>query len=275
MTLDLCVVADRSCSTSRTYLTYLADAGHRVREVAVLDFHRGALPQRPRGLRARLAALRSAPAGPPDPGPDFWRLCEGVQGDVRIPIDYASDFDFGAIAEQTSEFAAADYADPAFHAFLAGRSTQTFLYTNGGRVPAALLDTPGLRILHNHPGVVPDIRGSDGLLWSLLERGVPGASCFYMDVGLDTGALSATREFPAPRFAALRREIESDPELFYRALLFAYDPHQRAETFLDALAKGDDPGALPAREQDPAEGRQYFAMHPRLQNVVYERISRG
>jgi hypothetical protein len=249
-----------------------------VREVAVVDFHRGAVPARPRGMRARLAGLvrRPAPAASAaDPGPAFWRLCEGVQGDVRLPIDYTTDFDFTAIAERTSEFAAADYSDPAFHEFLAGRSTQTFLYTNGGRVPAGLLDTRGLRILHNHPGVVPDVRGSDGLLWSLLVRGAPGASCFYMDPGLDTGPLIATREFPAPRFGALRRDIESDPELFYRALLFAYDPHLRAETFLDAVARGDDPGALPAREQDPAAGRQYFAMHPRLQDVVYDRLSRA
>jgi hypothetical protein len=275
MTLDLCVVADRSCSTSRTYLTYLADAGFRAREVAVLDFHRGRIAERPRGLRGRLAGLFRPAAPSSDPGPAFWSLCAGVQNGVRIPIDYASDFDFGAIADETSEFAAKDYSDPAFHEFLAGRSTQTFLYTNGGRVPGELLDTPGLKILHNHPGIVPYVRGSDGLLWSLLVRGIPGASCFYMDVGLDTGPLIATREFELPSFPGLRGQIKDDPELFYRALLFAYDPHLRAETFLDALSKGSDPAALPAHDQDPAEGRQYFAMHPRLQDVVFDRISGG
>jgi methionyl-tRNA formyltransferase len=78
------------------------------------------------------------------------------------------------------------------------------LYTSGGRVPGDLLSTSPSRMIHIHPGVVPYVRGSDCLFWSVLTRGRPGMSCFYMNAGIDTGDIIHTREFDAPSYPVSR-----------------------------------------------------------------------
>lgn len=277
MQLDLIVVADRQCPTSRAYLSYLARAGHRVKAVLLVDFYYG--DRRYVSLRrwfgawiGRAAARRFAPPAAAAADDEFRRVSDSIQQVFSQPVDFFGSFDFGAIADAVWETSATDYNDPALQALLLKEPGNTYLYTNGGRVPASLLKHPTLRILHIHPGVVPHIRGSDGLFWSILMRGCPGASCFFMDAGIDTGALLATREFPLPRFSGLAGYLDR-PELLTAAILHSYDPHLRAMLLLDAIAQhGPRLGAAQARPQSETEGMAYSWMDGRLKRRVLQRL---
>ena len=280
-TLDLCVIADRFCATSRTYLTYLAANGYRVRKILLVDFVGRHEPSRAMARRwgRLIAGVRKQRIKLPDRDypAEFQALCERVQANQPVQVDYFGSFDFSAYADRVERFVAEDYDDPDLHRRLAREGRATFLYTNGGRVPAIVLEREGQRILHIHPGVVPEVKGSDCLFWSLLTRGRPGMSCFYMNAGIDTGDIILTREFEAPRFPELAEFFSRDPDLAYRALLHAYDPHLRAMTLLDVVTTaGNKPlGQLASVRQQPDAGRAFFWMHPRLVSHVLTRISEG
>lgn len=147
----------------------------------------------------------------------------------------------------------------------------TILYTGGGIVPKSLLDVKGLRFLHIHPGFLPDVRGADGLLWSYLIRKRPGASCFYMSSGLDTGDIIISRDLPRISFPIKSTERPSD-QILYRLLFIYFDPAIRARILIEALSKGDDPFALPSNPQQKAKGISYHFMHSALKKKALEQL---
>lgn len=265
-TIDFIMIADRWCPTSRTYLTYLHHAGFRMRKIVLVDFI--GKNKRLRNLRRMLG---STVAGkiitrrrPQWPYNDPKGLFDIVQAGVEHHINYTQPFDFHAYSADVQEIVAEDYEDIHLHACLKNQPVQTFLYTNGGRVPAVLLAQPGLKIFHIHPGIVPYVRGSDGLLWSILTRGRPGVSCFYMNDGIDTGNVIGRKEFPLPNFSikAPKNLVEEDE--LYRALLIAYDPHLRASLMRDIIVEnnGENLNNLAFLEQPSEKLSSYLWMHP-------------
>lgn len=268
--LDLCVVAARHCPTSRAYLSYLKAHGLRPTSVLLVDFigHPPSLQRLSNRWGRFIAAWskRRMRYSGGDETPEFHRLCGIVQDGMPIKVDFVGPFDFRAYAERITRVTAHDYNDPDLWSALRRERVSAFLYTDGGRVPDELLAQNWFRILHVHPGVVPQIRGSNGLLWSLLERGRPGASCFYMNPGIDTGDVIAIREYDRPCFQALAPWIDQDAAMVHRALLQAYDPHLRAQLFVDVAALSTDGrlDALPCNAQPMDQGRDFFAMEPRL-----------
>lgn len=278
-TLDLIVVADRHCPTSRTYLRYLRNAGLRPRKVIVVDFlwddAAATRLQRKWGSWIGSQLLQARKAGAPQHSSEFARACRALQTLAEVPVDYFSEFDFASHADEMVVFTATDFDDVGLHRRLGRERCRTFLYTNGGRVPATLLTRDDMRFIHVHPGVVPDVRGSDGLLWSLLLRGRPGASCFYMDAGIDTGSVIGHKEFPWPDLRSIARELPASDDVLYQALVHAYDPHLRASLLVDVLSAADDPGALAATRQRPDDGQAYCWMHPRLRRKVLRRLVTG
>jgi hypothetical protein len=108
----------------------------------------------------------------------------------------------------------------------------------------------------------------------MLIRGVPGASCFYMDPGIDTGAVIATREFPSFRLDHLPPLKREEEPLLYGALLHAYDPHLRAMTLLNVVGQAGQ-SALdnqPVTRQDRIAARAYYWMHPRLRQKLFANL---
>jgi len=271
-TINLTVIGDRACSTTRTYLDYLRREGLRPRRLWLVDFvpvsRRLRWVRRLLGARLVDALLRSRgeAAAPPDEA--FAELCLRLQAEAGlVPVDYFAPWEPADYAEQVERFSAMDFHDPLLHRRLARSDDTAFLYTNGGIVPAALLEQPGIRILHIHPGIVPDMRGSDCLLWSALVRRRMGVSCFYMSSGIDEGEVIGQREFDLPRLPSLAPLLSpQDEDTAYRAVLFAVDPHLRAQLLADVLRAypGADLRRLPTRAQLPASRPAYLWMHPRL-----------
>lgn len=278
-TLDLCVVADRFCTTSRTYLAYLGAQGFRVRRVLLVDFtgpHEAFRQRRARwGAWLTSFSKQRFKLAPRQWSDEQQALGALLQSRVRIPVNYYADFDFGAHTEAVEEFTAEDYNDPDLLKRLHGETAGALLYTNGGRVPGGFLNSCRSRMIHIHPGVVPHVRGSDCLFWSILTRGRPGMSCFYMNAGIDTGDIIHTREFAPPAYPELLPYIERDPSGVYGSVLLAYDPHLRAETLLDVVAKSQngDLRSLASAMQNAAEGRNFYWMHPKLYPIALRKFA--
>ena len=269
--VNLTVIGDRSCSTTRTYLAHLKAAGYRPRRLWLVDFGSQSWRTRLRKLAAAAAAAAAWRQAPVQQAP-YAELCTRLQVQAGYsPIDHTSTWRPSDYAQEVRSFRAHDFDDPLLHAHMQRAGDTAFLYTNGGRVPAVLLERPEIRVLHIHPGIVPDLRGSDCLLWSAAVRRQLGVSCFYMSAGIDEGALIGQREFALPRLPALGPMLESgDEPMAYRALLYAVDPHLRAQLLVDVLRthQGADLRRLPAREQPHASRPAYLWMHPRLRRQV-------
>jgi hypothetical protein len=141
------------------------------------------------------------------------------------------------------------------------------LFTGGGILPKTLLDIEQVRFLHVHPGHLPEVRGADGLLWSVLLRGVPGASCFYMSPGIDEGKVILTRDLPMvnlpPEFLGLSLEER------YNLLYSFVDPIIRAAVLLDVLTiHSEDLLSMPVSAQALEAGRQYHFLAPQMRDIV-------
>jgi hypothetical protein len=146
------------------------------------------------------------------------------------------------------------------------------LFTGGGILPAGVIDLPGLRFLHVHPGHLPFVRGADGLLWSILVRGRPATSCFYLAAGLDTGDVVAVRDYPPLSFDLGSRRRPDDQTL-YRAVFSFIDPLLRADMLVNGvLNAGVDLPHLETTPQDPSRGVTYHFLHPRLRERALARL---
>jgi hypothetical protein len=196
-------------------------------------------------------------------------LVQKLQENCAIKLNPGHEPRFEDFAERVVYVTVRNYSDPRLRKAMNDCGAEAFLYCSGGRVPAAVFDQ-GFKILHIHPGVVPHVKGSDGLLWSIVAREKPGASCFYMDAGIDTGQLIATAEYPLPRW----RDLNADPGMLYNALIYCYDPHLRASLLIDVLeGPGREHGlsALPATQQAHHVGH-YYTMHRTLRDRVLSRL---
>ncbi len=156
--------------------------------------------------------------------------------------------------------------DPDLYRWLAANIQGAVLYTGGGIVPEALLSIEGIRVIHVHPGYLPDVRGADGLLWSVLLRKKIGVSGFYMEKGIDTGALLFAHERDIITFEQPVGKV--DGQLLYRALFAFVDPVIRAHALCGILKAGKDFAALPATAQDTNVGETFHFMHPALRDHV-------
>jgi methionyl-tRNA formyltransferase len=64
-------------------------------------------------------------------------------------------------------------------------------------IPQALLDIPLLGVIGFHSAVLPGRRGCSPLIWAMVNGLTEtGVTMFYMDAGIDTGDIIATRSFP-------------------------------------------------------------------------------
>jgi folate-dependent phosphoribosylglycinamide formyltransferase PurN len=128
-------------------------------------------------------------------------------------------------------------------------------------VPASVLDIPRLGALNGHYGLLPRYRGMNVTEWSIYYDDPVGVSVHYVDAGIDTGDIIAcepVKVAPGDRLEDLRAK------------------HQRACSRLLARACA----LIAAGEQDvtpqrPADGKQFYRMHPELQKVVEAKLSGG
>ncbi|MFQ5916309.1 MAG: formyltransferase family protein [Candidatus Binatia bacterium] len=182
------------------------------------------------------------------------------------------DFKYESYADQIERTLVQDLRDRTLVNAFTNMGPETVLFTGGGILPSILLDIPGLKFLHVHPGYLPYVRGADGLLWSTLVRGRPGVSCFYMASGLDTGDIIAREDFPPLSFD-ISAHKRPDDQTLYRTIFAFYDPLLRAEMLVTkVLSQENELSTLPAISQDLSKGITYHFMHRMLRRKALEHI---
>lgn len=274
-TLALGVLAFRGgCPVTEAYLAHLNQHGMQPEVILAIDYvgegPRARMLARMLGtwLAARLMRKRrDRSARVPE------HLSRTLQRGWPVTLTPGREPNFEQAATRVIRMTVKDYSDPRLLHAMRSCGVNCFLYCSGGRVPPALFQE-SWSILHVHPGVVPHVRGSDGLLWSLLTRARPGVSCFYMDAGIDTGRVVGTKEFDAPGWPGL--QVSADA--LYHALIQCYDPHLRAAllvSILEGLPDGAAPDRLDAAVQADAPGGHYYTMHPALRARVLGRLCAG
>jgi len=114
-------------------------------------------------------------------------------------------------------------------------------------------------ILNGHMGYLPTYRGYNVLEWSLFGGHQVGVTLHFIDTGIDTGDIL--------RFAPIRVEAGDTIEsLRAKSYPVKIDLMAWAINALDA--------GCHRTPQRLSEGRQYFAMHPRLRAVAEAQIGR-
>jgi hypothetical protein len=262
---------------ARAYLEMLRQCGVRPRKIVHLLPRSGPLSRMlPRGVRATGLARKQEQAA------NYWPRALSAQfpaltATMTSMIEAAFDLDTGFLDRLRSGAGLERYCgtvevaesggfkDPAFISILQNQPPGLLLFTGGGILPPAVFDVPHIRFLHVHPGYLPHVRGADGLLWSTLLRGQPGASAFIMQPGLDVGDLVEAMEMEPLHFPTPDDEYPDDQSL-YRLIFSLYDPVVRACVLRKILPLLDDPDALRGRPQAQSEGETYHFMGPRMRH---------
>ncbi|MBL0727932.1 formyltransferase family protein [Piscinibacter sp. HJYY11] len=274
---------------ARAYLGMLAAEGLRVERIVRMVGRRDPARRRPiapwlpSGFRRGLAALvqdRQMNHWPRELRRRHRDLCEGWWRELAAAWSYPP----GIFEHLVGPSGDVDRADSVDELFIDGLGDPVLeqhlrrlpgrnavLFTGGGMVPASLLSIPSCRFIHVHPGHLPHVRGADGLLWSILLRGRPGATAFYMDAGLDTGDVILARDLevlPVPRAFA-----ELDVLTGYRMLYAYVDPLLRAVLLREIVRRHPTGLAdLPTKAQAAGEGTTFHFMNERLRRVAFQRL---
>ena len=240
----------------RAYLWALKNAGYRPNRIVLMLADHDPATGKPIGKRMPKSMRPAAAEAAQDRAMLHWpRQILKKHADLVAAISTATTelggpSDFG---ELYGRFEWDDYAptvervlvsglqDPLVSEVVAASPDRTILYTGGGIVGSGLLAVDGKRILHVHPGYLPDVRGADGLLWSYLHRGRPGVSVFHMAAGIDTGDLVTARDYSPWNVKLTSRP---DDATLYRSIFSFIDPVMRGALLVETLANASDPNDL-------------------------------
>jgi hypothetical protein len=197
-------------------------------------------------------------------------LSSVIDDSVKLLDKITGPFRLEEFSDDVSRVMVRDYRDPVVLEAVQNAPAATILFTGGGILPASLVGA-GPRFVHVHPGNLPHVRGADGLLWSTLVRGRPGAACFYMNEGIDTGEIIESKDLPPTTFE-ISEVARPDDQTLYRALFSFYDPLMRASVLSDVLTRYE--GQLPdsGTVQSADEGTTYHFMHDDLRERALRKI---
>ncbi len=272
----------------RAYLSALKNAGYRPARIILMVYTHDHASGKPIGPWAPFFLRRQFAQSHQNRTQLYWvrhirkrmpalyaAMVETIGDALDLPADFfeqtLGDLPLSDYAETVEKVMVKDFRDPKLAKTLQQVAPATLLFTGGGLVPKELLSLESIRVLHIHPGLLPHVRGADGLLWSMLVRGRPGASCFYMTPGLDEGDVALAQEFE-PIKIPLSNDERPDDQTLYRAIFSFLDPAIRARLLLSLIEKGGNLNNLPAQRQDRTEGVTYHFMNPAFRRLALDAI---
>ncbi len=135
------------------------------------------------------------------------------------------------------------------------------IFCGGGILRKQILNS-GKRFIHVHPGIVPEVKGADGLLWSALLYDQIGMSAFFMNQGIDTGDIVKARSYTIPDLDL--GVVRSSSKAVKDLLINYIDPHYRAELLGSLFSNNPDPANWKTCKQNPGAGKTYYFMHDAL-----------
>ncbi len=277
--LNLIVIGDISCSTTRIYLEYLKNYNYKIEAIWLVNFQKkDNLKNKIKLFFSKLFVKKDCILSNEFAKLDnkFKDLAKDIQDQIKFKsIDFSKNFNLNILTNKVKIFNFLDYDDPNLQQLIKKNKNHTFLYTNGGIVPENLLKNEEIKILHIHPGIVPGYRGSDCLLWSGLKSGKFGASCFYMNHRIDQGKLISIQSFELEKIFCLKKPLDNnEDDLVYRAILYSYDPHLRASLLIDTIKKNVnyDLKKLPCKSQNNTKVFPYLWMHKEIRKKTLRKL---
>jgi methionyl-tRNA formyltransferase len=114
--------------------------------------------------------------------------------------------------------------------------------------------------LNSHPGLLPEVRGSASVAWSIYHDVPIGCTCHFIEEGIDTGAIVRRRELPV-------RRGQRYEELVHATLVLA-------GTLMVEAVRDFAAGKLSGAPQGPG-GNTYRVMPPELLAEVNRKLASG
>ena len=280
-TLPLAVLVHEG-TTARSYLRAMIDVGVRpavvVRLLYTRDFGNGRpvapmLPGRVRRwylARAQELALNHWPRWLLAQHPELVLAIADAAGPlcgwpVGYPRSLVETFSYRDCADRLIDLPVSGIDDRAVPACLREIGLPV-LFTGGGLLPRATVES--VTFIHIHPGRLPDVKGADGFLWSLLLQGHASATCFLMRADIDSGPLLLSRDFGPLSIGLDSSQPRPDDLTLYRAIFSFLDPVFRAALWRDVVqsfaAEGVDVVLSRATPTTSGPAHVYHFMSDRL-----------
>ena len=144
-----------------------------------------------------------------------------------------------------------------------------FLFTGGGIVPNELLTIENKKMIHIHPGFLPEIRGADCVLWSQLLAKRLSGSAFFLAPGIDVGDVLLPCWLPE---LDLKITAPIDSHVKYRMIYGFLDPWVRSFVLKQAILTSNGLTEMRAKAQSETEGITYHFMHNKLKQFCFEKF---
>ncbi|PKG37968.1 formyltransferase family protein [Psychromonas sp. Urea-02u-13] len=265
--INLTVIVIEGDNAGKYYLRYLHESRFRVRKIIILQKHKT--------LRAILGKVKRFEFLKPKQ--EEQPLEKIINNNFKIKVLDAFNYRDYASSIETIKVGAKVINDDALYRNIVSDNASLYLFSGGGIVNARLLSIPNKKIIHIHPGIVPDIRGADCLFWSVLLKGKPGYSLFYMSQAIDEGSILHQEEFELPgKLDIDKQSYEIDVKQDSIAILKTLDLHYRSTTLVNFLKKHylgkPDINILNSIPQKPTDGRMYFFMHNTIKKIAIKRL---
>lgn len=104
--------------------------------------------------------------------------------------------------------------------------TASFILNTSNKILKNILNI-NKKFIHIHPAYLPDVRGADGTLNSILKKNCLGASAFIMNSKIDEGIILAREKYDIPNFKTSIDELSLKDR--YRAWYSFIDPFVRVK----------------------------------------------
>jgi len=173
-------------------------------------------------------------------------------------------------SESVETIVVSNLADAVLERKLVNQPAGEILFTGGGMVPKRLVETGHIRFIHCHPGYLPDLRGADCVLWSILLRGRLSCSCFYMASGIDTGDVILSLDLPY--FCVDLSDSSLSTKNIYRLVYSFLDPWVRAAVLRNVLVDSVQSGWRPAAPQNLLGTAAMNFMHEKIQAIAVNKL---
>ena len=121
-----------------------------------------------------------------------------------------------------------------------------------------IVKTVSIGILNAHMGFLPYFRGMNVLEWSIFHDRKIGVTVHFIDKGIDTGDILMFKEIPIESGDTIE-DLRDKSGIINLKLI---------NSILLCLSKG----SLTRIRQLREEGKQFFAMHPRLKALVEKKL---
>lgn len=151
--------------------------------------------------------------------------------------------------------------DVALKTLLDQQTLSSWLFSGGGILKPDLFQS-GRKFLHVHPGVLPEEKGSTCFYYSILKKGVVGASAFWLTPELDSGSPVTYSEFTVN----LAAEDCTDKMMDYWL-----DPYIRAQV-LKKFLQLQYRQTVNYEERVAAAPRAYYVIHPILRVSALKKL---